>query len=206
MSRDRHCERSEAIRGAARKKAGLLRCARNDDYRMSAPRRRHQRLRQPFPSPKVDYRRTIYASSVPPIKAHPQGTRSHTSHGVERDDCFGGRTSEPRPDCDLRDRLGGPCGDAVLLPPPADGIAHGASASVPTNAGHDRRGASAPLPSLRSSIWRLLSLALRFRRFHPPGEIIGKSGKRVRQRASAVADRLAVGGQGLRDRPDHDRA
>ncbi len=107
----------------AHRAAGVKRMSRGRHSGMSAPRRWHQRPLQPFPSPKVDYRRTIYAPSLPPTKAHPQGTRSHTSHGVERDDCFGGRTSEPRPDCVLRARLGGPCGDAVLLPSPADRIA-----------------------------------------------------------------------------------
>jgi hypothetical protein len=36
----RHCERSEAIHGAAKKKNGLLRCARNDDANCHRPRRR----------------------------------------------------------------------------------------------------------------------------------------------------------------------
>jgi hypothetical protein len=55
----------------------------NRHYETSAPRRWHRRPLLPSPSPKVDYRRTTHAPSFSPIKARPQGTRSHTSHGVD---------------------------------------------------------------------------------------------------------------------------
>src|SRR5439155_2918818 len=59
---------------------------------------------------------------------------------------------------------------------------------------------------LAHSIRRRLSCALQLRRLDPPGEIIGETGKRPRQRLAGLADRLAVRRQGLCDRPCGDRA
>src|SRR2546423_9679142 len=54
-------------------------------------------------------------------------------------------------------------------------------------------------PSTPTSIRWVLFLSLRFRRFHPPHQIIGKTWKPPLQRLAAFADRLAFRGQGLRN-------
>jgi hypothetical protein len=46
--------------------------------------------------------------------------------------------------------------------------------------------------SYRISIRRLLSRPLRFRRFHPPRQIVGETRKRLLQRFAALADWLGV--------------
>jgi hypothetical protein len=56
-------------------------------------------------------------------------------------------------------------------------------------------------PSTPTSIRRVLFLSLRFRGFHPPHQIIGKTWKPPLQRLAAFADRLAFRGQGLRNGP-----
>src|SRR5258708_14057005 len=60
--------------------------------------------------------------------------------------------------------------------------------------------------SRATSIWRLLSRALRLRRLDPPGEIIGEPGERELQRLAGPPDRLGAFGQGLPNRPHRVRA
>src|ERR1700681_4914788 len=61
--------------------------------------------------------------------------------------------------------------------------------------------APSELRSYEASIRRLPLLPLRFRRFHPPRQIIGESRKRPLQRLAALADRLGVPRKPLPKRP-----
>jgi hypothetical protein len=50
---------------------------------------------------------------------------------------------------------------------------------------------------LENSIGRRFALALRFRSFHPPREIVSKSRERAFKRLAALSNGLAFGRQGL---------
>ena len=57
-----------------------------------------------------------------------------------------------------------------------------------------------------TSIRRFPFCPLRFRRFHPPRQIVGETRKTVLKGLATLTDRLTGGGQGLRDLANRNRA